>query len=383
VGQHREAEETLMSAQFSELDHRMMRRALELAELGRYSTPPNPRVGCVIAQGGRIVGEGWHRKSGEAHAEPLALRAAGEAARGATAYVTLEPHCYQSRTPPCTQALIAAGIRRVVCGALDPNPKVHGDGVRKLIAAGVQVETGLRESEAQALNAGFERRMRTGLPRVMVKIASSLDGRVALANGESRWITGEIARADVQRLRAESSAILTGIETLLADDPRLTVRDPDIDLAGRRPLRVVLDTRLRTPASARLFAEAGETVIMSGIDAPDAHELRDRATLLRVSLNSQGRLDLSLVLRELGNLQCNDVLVEAGPTLAGSFIEAGLADELIVYIAPVLLGPDARPMLQLPRLEKLADRLQFALHRTETMGSDLKLVLRPETRAKD
>jgi diaminohydroxyphosphoribosylaminopyrimidine deaminase/5-amino-6-(5-phosphoribosylamino)uracil reductase len=218
---------------------------------------------------------------------------------------------------------------------------------------------------------------------VIVKIASSLDGRVALANGESRWITGEIARADVQRLRAESSAVLTGIETLLADDPRLTVRDPDIDLAGRQPLRVVLDSRLRTPASARLFAEPGETVILAGADAPDTHGLGGRATVLRVSLNSQGRLDLSQVLRELGNLQCNDVLVEAGPTLAGSFIDAGLADELIVYIAPVLLGPDARPMLQLPRLEKLADRLQFALHRTEAMGSDLKLVLRPETRAKD
>lgn len=372
-----------MSAAFSELDHRMMRRALELAELGRYSTPPNPRVGCVIAQGDRIVGEGWHRKSGEAHAEPLALRAAGDTARGATAYVTLEPHCYQSRTPPCTQALIAAGIKRVVCGALDPNPKVHGNGMRQLLAAGVQAETGLLEAEAQALNAGFERRMRTGLPRVIVKIASSLDGRVALANGESRWITGEVARADVQRLRAESSAVLTGIETLLADDPRLTVRDSQIDLAGRQPLRVVLDSRLRTPASARLFAEVGETVIMAATDARDTRGLSGRATVLRVSLNSQGRLDLSQVLRELGNLQCNDVLVEAGPTLAGSFIDAGLADELIVYIAPVLLGPDARPMLQLPRLEKLADRLQFALHRTEAMGSDLKLVLRPGTRAKD
>ncbi|HMN46709.1 MAG TPA: bifunctional diaminohydroxyphosphoribosylaminopyrimidine deaminase/5-amino-6-(5-phosphoribosylamino)uracil reductase RibD [Povalibacter sp.] len=370
-----------MTAQFTEFDRRMMRRALELAALGRYSAPPNPRVGCVIVQGEQIVGEGWHRKSGEAHAEPIALQAAGEAARGATAYVSLEPHSYQSRTPPCTRALIDAGVKRVVSATLDPNPAVHGAGVKQLLDAGVQAESGLLEAEARELNAGFEKRMTTGLPRVVVKIGASLDGRVALANGESRWITGETARADVQKLRAESGAVLTGIETLLADDPQLTVRDPDLDLRGRVPLRVVLDSKLRTPATARLFQDPGQVIVFAAEDAPRRVEIEQRARVVPVAKTIAGRLDLARVLVELGRLQCNDVLIEAGPTLAGAFIEAGWVDELIVYMAPVLLGPDARPMLRLPRLERLADRVQFALQRTEAMGPDVKLVLRPQLRS--
>ena len=230
---------------FSDVDHRMMQRALELARFGLFTTQPNPRVGCVIAVGERIVGEGWHRKSGEAHAEPLALQAAGEHARGATAYVTLEPHCHQSRTPPCTEALIRAGVTRVVCATLDFNPEVHGQGVAQLRAAGVQVDVGLLQAESRELNAGFDRRMQSGMPRVTVKIAASLDGRTALANGESRWITGEAARADVQRLRAATGAVLTGIGTVLADDPQLTVRDPAIDTLGRQPIRAVVDSTLR------------------------------------------------------------------------------------------------------------------------------------------
>lgn len=367
-----------MAGEFTDLDVRMMRRALELAQLGYFSTPPNPRVGCVIAQGERIVGEGWHRKSGEAHAEPLALKSAGDAARGSTVYVTLEPHSYQSRTPPCTQALINARVSRVVCGALDPNPKVHGDGVRQLQAAGIDVQSGLLVQEARDLNAGFERRMTTGLPRVVVKIAASLDGRVALANGESHWITGEAARADVQRLRAGMGAVLTGIETVLTDDPRLNVRDASIDLAGRQPLRAVVDSTLRMPASAKVLGD--ECVVFTSSEATERHELHAR--IVRVARASSG-IDLTHVLRELGKLQCNDVLVEAGPTLAGSFLDAGLVDELIVYIAPILLGPDARPMAHLRKLESLADRLQFSIHRTEAVGSDIKLVLRPSAHAKD
>jgi diaminohydroxyphosphoribosylaminopyrimidine deaminase/5-amino-6-(5-phosphoribosylamino)uracil reductase len=369
-----------MAAEFSDLDRRMMERALELAALGKYSTQPNPRVGCVVVQGDRIVGEGAHRKSGEAHAEPLALQAAGQAARGATVYVTLEPHCYHGRMPPCTDALINAGVKRVVCAALDPNPKVHGAGMKQLQQAGVQTQAGLLEARAHELNLGFGKRMISGLPRVIVKIAASLDGRVALANGESRWITGEAARADVQKLRAESSAVLTGVDTVIADDPQLTVRDASLETLGRQPLRVVLDSKLRMPATARMLEEKGETIVFTAQRTGGEAIAHRGAKLMPVSASADGRVDLDHVLRELGALQCNDVLVEAGPTLAGRFLQSGLADELIVYIAPVLLGPDARPMAQLPRLEKLSDRLQFGLHRSESVGADLKLVLRPQAR---
>ena len=372
---------------FSSFDHRMMRRALELAALGRHTNHPNPRVGCVVVQGERIVGEGWHRKWGEPHAEPLALAAAGDAARGATVYVSLEPHSYHGRTPPCTEALIRAGVKMVVCGALDANPKVHGQGVEQMRAAGIEVLTGLLENESRELNLGFEKRMQTGLPRVIVKIAASLDGRVALANGKSQWITSPAARADVQRLRAEASAVLTGIETVIADDPRLTVRDPSIDLLGRHPLRVVLDSKLRTPASARMFREPGEVLILTDralADGAGAQTLREKGAILRGlaldAADEPSRIDLSHVLRELGERQCNDVLVEAGPTLSGRFLALRLADELIVYLAPKLLGPDARPLFQLPLIENLEDGIQFDLHSTARIGPDLKLVLRPQRR---
>jgi diaminohydroxyphosphoribosylaminopyrimidine deaminase/5-amino-6-(5-phosphoribosylamino)uracil reductase len=363
---------------FSSFDERMMQRAIELAERGRYSTHPNPRVGCVIVQGERIVGEGAHLKAGEPHAEVFALRAAGAQAKGATAYVTLEPHSHQGRTPPCTEALIRAGVSRVVCGMVDPNPRVCGDGIRQLREAGIEVSSGLLEEQVRELNPGFEKRMRTGLPRVVVKIAASLDGRVALATGESRWITGEAARADVQKLRAASSAVLTGIETVLADDPQLTVRDPSLDTRGRQPLRVVLDSKLRMPGAARMLKEAGETLILTASsDAVRAAELqRAGASVVLVQGGADG-LSLSDVLRELGARQCNDVLVEAGPTLAGRFLELGLADELIVYLAPKLLGPQAKPMLQLPALQDLAHSPRFRLKRSEQIGDDLKLTLLP------
>ncbi|MGH6608670.1 MAG: bifunctional diaminohydroxyphosphoribosylaminopyrimidine deaminase/5-amino-6-(5-phosphoribosylamino)uracil reductase RibD, partial [Burkholderiaceae bacterium] len=315
-------------------------------------------------------------------AEVMALEAAGAAARGSAAYVTLEPHCYQSRTPPCTDALIRAGVSRVLCGALDPNPKVHGEGVRQLRAAGIEVQTGLLESAVRDLNAGFEQRMTSGLPRMIVKVAASLDGRVALANGVSRWITGEAARNDVQHLRAAASAILTGIGTVLADDPQLTVRDPGIETLGRQPLRVVLDTYARTPATARILRSKGATLVFThaahggGADALK----RAGAELIGTELDSEGRLDFQSVLRELGERQCNDVLVEAGPTLTGCILQAGLADELIVYLAPVLLGPQARAMAGLPQLDRFEDAPRYTLRHLERIGPDVTLVFRPAAR---
>jgi diaminohydroxyphosphoribosylaminopyrimidine deaminase/5-amino-6-(5-phosphoribosylamino)uracil reductase len=365
-----------MSAAF---DEQMMRRAIELAQLGRYTNHPNPRVGCVIALDGKIVGAGWHRKWGEAHAEAQALAAAGDNARGATAYVTLEPHCYQGRTPPCTDALIRAGVKRVVCGALDPNPKVSGAGVKQLIENGIAVETGLLEAEVRELNLGFEKRMTRGLPRVTVKIATSLDGRVALANGVSKWITGQPARADVQHLRAAASAVLTGIDTVIADDPQLNVRDPSIELLGRQPLRVVLDTQLRIAPTARILGAPGHTIVFTAAEKlaqADAIQ-RTGAEVVAATLDSERHVDLQGVLAELGRRQCNDVLVEAGPTLAGRFLQLGLADELIVYIAPIVLGPEARAMALLPPLYRIEDVLRYTLRDMQRIGADVKLTLRP------
>lgn len=372
---------------FSELDQRMMQRAIELAALGRHTTQPNPCVGCVITRGERIVGEGWHRKWGEPHAEVLALQAAGEAARGATVYVTLEPHSYQGRTPPCTAALIRAGVSRVVSGVLDSNPKVSGEGVRQLQAAGIRADVGLLADAARELNLGFDKRMRTGLPRLIVKSAISLDGRIALANGASKWITGEAARADVQRLRSRMSAVLTGVDTVLADDPQLNVRDPTIDMYGRQPVRVVLDSKLRTPPSAHMLTLPGQTLIFTGAGAEAASveavvsnaapRLRQAgAELITVALEENGRVDLHSVLQELGRRMCNDVLVEAGPTLVGRILRLGLADELIVYIAPVLLGPDARAMATLPALTQLNQAQRYTLHTHDRVGDDVRLVLR-------
>jgi diaminohydroxyphosphoribosylaminopyrimidine deaminase/5-amino-6-(5-phosphoribosylamino)uracil reductase len=365
-----------MSAAF---DEAMMRRAIELARLGRFSNHPNPRVGCVIVRDGTIVGEGWHRKSGEAHAEARALAAAGDNARGATAYVTLEPHCYQGRTPPCTDALIRARVKRVVCGSLDPNPKVSGAGIEQLAASGIVVETGLLEAEVRELNLGFEKRMTSGLPRVTVKIAMSLDGRVALANGVSKWITGEAARADVQQLRAAASAVLTGIQTAIADDPQLNVRDPSIELLGRQPIRVVLDTQLRIAPAARMFGVPGHTIVFTAAEnvARAGAIQRAGAEVLSAALDAERHVDLQNVLAELGRRECNDVLVEAGPTLAGRFLQLGLADELIVYIAPIILGAEARAMALLPPLYRIEDVLRYTLRDMQRIGADVKLILRP------
>jgi diaminohydroxyphosphoribosylaminopyrimidine deaminase / 5-amino-6-(5-phosphoribosylamino)uracil reductase len=368
---------------FTEFDHRMMRRALELAARGRYTTQPNPQVRCVIVQGERIVGEGWHRKWGEAHAEPIALAAAGPAAKDSTVYVTLEPHSYQGRTPPCTDALIRAGVRRVICGAIDSNAKVAGNGLAQLKRAGIEVHQGLLETEAQALNRGFDKRMRTGSPRLIVKLATSLDGRIALANGQSRWITSDAARADVHRLRAASSAVLTGIGTVIADDPQLTVRVADIDLGGRTPHRIIVDTDLRTPPTARMLRETGETIVFAAEPAaaelePSAQRLRDAGAAIHFVPRAQhGRVDLRAVLAALGSKMCNDVLVEAGPTLSGQLIADNLVDELIVYIAPKLLGPQAQAMVQLPLVTELQAAPSFVLVESARVGDDMKLTYQP------
>jgi diaminohydroxyphosphoribosylaminopyrimidine deaminase / 5-amino-6-(5-phosphoribosylamino)uracil reductase len=369
------------SGMFSDFDRFAMQRALTLAARGLETTDPNPRVGCVIAQRGRVVGEGWHERAGEAHAEIAALRAAGAQAAGATVYVTLEPCSHHGRTPPCVEALIAARVARVVIAARDPNPQVDGKGAAALRAAGIAVESGLMEEEATDLNGGFFRRMLVGRPLIRVKLAMSLDGRTALASGESRWITGEAARQDVQHWRARSSAVLTGVGTVLADDPRLDVRLPDEPgVVRRQPLRVVLDSQLRTPPDARLFKSPGEVLILTTLTAPEdprATNLSARGARLE-SLPLDGeRIALPAVLERLGELELNEVLVEAGATLAGELLRQSLADELLLYVGLRLLGPSARALVAMPPLPRLADAPCFSLSEMQQIGDDLRLRLRP------
>ena len=370
--------------QFSPFDEAAMRRALELAARGLYSTYPNPRVGAVLARDDEIVGEGWHETPGQAHAEPNAIRNAGERARGATAYVTLEPCSHHGRTPPCVDALLAAGVRRVVYAIGDPDPRVNGRGARLLADAGVAVESGLMAREAEALNAGFLMRLRKGRPFVRLKSAASLDGRTALANGASKWITSEEARADVQHWRAQSGAILTSAATVLADDPRLDVRIE----APQQPLRVVLDRRrqlrkgakiLRPPGEVLLFAAAGKRPAKPG--RKTIAERLGAARIERVRV-ARGHLDLGRVLQRLGELQINDVLVEAGPRLSGALLSAGLVDEWILYLAPKLLGPHAKPLAAIARLTKMAAAPQFELLDSATVGTDMRLRLRLRPRSR-
>lgn len=358
---------------FSPDDARYMARALVLARRGLYTTDPNPRVGCVIVRDGRVVGEGWHVRAGEPHAEILALAVAGDQARGATVYLTLEPCCHHGRTPPCSEALIAAGVARVVAAMEDPNPKVAGKGFAALAAHGILVEHGLMAAEAQALNPGFVQRMRSGRPYVRLKLAASLDGRTALASGEAKWITGEAARADVQRLRARSSAILTGIGTVLADDPSLTVRAFDI---GRQPLRVVLDEQLQMPATARLLRLPGKTVIVAaGNDAERAMALRQAgAEIVVLPATADGRVSLPALMQELARREVNEVLVEAGATLCGALLRANLVDELVLYYAPHLLGDSARGMFALPPLADMAGRIEVQITDVRPVGRDWRLI---------
>jgi diaminohydroxyphosphoribosylaminopyrimidine deaminase/5-amino-6-(5-phosphoribosylamino)uracil reductase len=360
----------------SERDTRYMRRALELAARGLYTTDPNPRVGCVLVRDGRIVGEGWHERAGEAHAEVNALRAAGEAAQGATAYVTLEPCAHTGRTPPCVQALIGARVSRVVYATADPNPLVNGAGVAALRAAGIDTVGEVLPAEARALNPGFFKRMRSGLPWVRVKLGASLDGRSALANGASRWITGPAARQDAQRFRARSSVVLSGSGTVLADDPALNVR---LDGATRQPLRVVLDSALRVPPQARMFDREGAALVFTAsTDAARRAELERRGVRVEsVARAPQGGLELTAVLRRLAQLEANEIWVEAGARLAGALLCARLVDEFIVYLAPSLLGPTARALVELPQITQLEQRMQLQFTECTPVGPDLRLTAVP------
>jgi diaminohydroxyphosphoribosylaminopyrimidine deaminase / 5-amino-6-(5-phosphoribosylamino)uracil reductase len=360
---------------FSALDQAMMARALHLAERGLFTTQPNPRVGCVIARDGEVMGEGFHQRAGGPHAEVFALGAAGEGARGATAYVTLEPCAHHGRTPPCADALIAAGVARVVVAADDPFAQVDGRGVARLRAAGIEVDTGLLRDEARELNIGFFSRLERGRPWVRVKLAMSLDGRTALANGASNWITGAAARDDVQRWRARSSVVLSASGTVLADNPRLTVRLPD-DTPATSPTRVILDGSLRTPAGSHVLDGGMPTLLLHGESAQPVDDRFARSELQAVP-GVDGRLDLAAVLTLLAARDANEVHVEAGPVLCGALFAAGLVDELLLYIAPVFLGDAARPLLALPSLAAMADRWRLTMVDQRNVGQDLRLRLRP------
>jgi len=352
-------------------DSQWMAQALRLAERGLYTTSPNPRVGCVIVRDGMVVGEGWHERAGEPHAEVHALRAAGKSAQGATAYVTLEPCSHFGRTPPCADALIAAGVARVVVAMQDPNPLVSGQGIVKLREAGIEVESGLMETVARDLNRGFVSRMTRGTPWVRSKIAASLDGNTALANGSSKWITGEAARRDVQHWRARSCAVLTGIGTVLADDPQLNVRDLE---AGRQPLRVVLDRELRISSTAKILQGGQTLVYTASTDAVKQAVLKTAGADVITLANVEGKVDLPGVLRDLGARGMNEVLVESGRTLNGALLKAGLVDELVLYLAPQLLGDAARGMADLGELTQLQQGVSLKWQDVRQVGGDLRIV---------
>ncbi len=360
-----------------------MEQALELARRGLNTTDPNPRVGCLLVKDGKRVGSGWHRRAGDPHAEANALREAGERARGATCYVTLEPCSHTGRTGPCADALLAAGVARVVCAAKDPNPLVEGAGARRLEAAGVAVRNGLLEAEARALNPGYFSRCERGRPWMRVKLAASLDGRTALANGASQWITSPQARRDGHGWRARSSAIMTGIGTLLADDPRLDARRDDLgDIEP--PARVVFDSGLRTPAQARLFSRPGAIYVLHC--AEDGKRSRARidalsaagAEVIGLPAAADGRIALPAAMQRLAALEFNEVQVEAGAVLCGALLREGLIDEVVLYTAPVLLGDDAAGLFRLDALEDMAARPAFQVREVARKGPDLRLILAPD-----
>ncbi len=365
-------------------DTRMMSRALQLARRGQYSAMPNPHVGCVLVRDGRVIGEGFSCPAGGNHAEIEALRAAGDAV-GATAYVTLEPCSHHGKTGPCADALVRAGVGRVVVAMSDPNPLVAGQGLEKLRRAGVAVQCGLLESEARRVIPGFIARMTRGRGRVRAKLAMSLDGRTAMASGESQWITGPAARRDVQRLRAMSCALVTGIGTVMADDCALTVRPAELGLppdatqlaSVRQPLRVVLDSRLRIPPEARVLQGGAPTLLCHG-EAAVVPAALAAGPAQYVSLRSAAQgLDLHGLMAALADRQCNEILVESGPRLAGALLQAGLLDELIIYMAPTLLGDRARALLELP-IDNMADRVQLRLEDVRKVGTDWRITAVPD-----
>ncbi len=368
----------------NDTDYVYMARAIQLAEKGRYTTHPNPRVGCVIVKNKKIIGEGFHRRAGEAHAEINALNNALALPEKATAYVTLEPCSHTGKTPPCADALIKAGVCRVVIAMQDPNPQVAGKGIQRLLDAGIEVDVGVLEAQARKLNPGFIKRMEQGLPWVRIKLAMSLDGRTAMASGESKWITGSPARQDVQQLRASADAILTGIGTVLADDPSLNVRlvAEELGFEGDilQPKRVVIDTKLKTPLDAKLIRLEGETIIATESEDTDiAKAFKSLGVqIISVEKNDNNRLNLEALLRELVKKDINEVHVEAGATLCGALLQEKLVDEIILYMAPVFMGSAARGLLDLPGLEHMDDKILLNVEDIRAVGDDWKVCLIPE-----
>jgi len=354
----------------------MMMRALTLAGRGMFSAHPNPRVGCVLARDGEIVGEGWHQKTGESHAEINALTDAGNAAEGSIAYVTLEPCSHHGKTPPCADALVQAGVKEVFVAMEDPNTLVSGDGLKALRAADIKVHTGLMQDAAIALNEGFVSRMSRGIPLVRLKIAASLDGATAMKTGESKWITGEESRRDVQRLRASSGAILTGVETVLQDDPSLTVRGEFTTDIVAQPLRVVLDSSLRTPTSAKMLELPGTTIIYC-VDDRNREALEQAGATVKAVKGKDGRPDLDEILGNLAELGVNDVLVEAGPTLAGAFFMEKRVDELVIYQAPHIMGSETRGMVKTPSWLNMDQRFELEITEASVIGRDMVVTARP------
>ena len=366
-------------------DEYFMSIAINLAKKGWYSTHPNPRVGCVLVRDGRIIAKGWHEFAGQGHAEVNALASleTGQTAQGATAYVTLEPCSHFGKTPPCSDALVAAGISRVVVAMVDPNPLVAGNGIKRLRDYGIEVTSGILESEARILNPGFIRRMELQRPRIRCKMAMSLDGRTAMASGESKWITSAEARQDVQRLRAESSAVLTGIGTVLADDPSMNVRAPQLATMGRQPERMILDTQLRMPLNARMLALEGQTVICTNQlqqekdQQQKVRQLQELgAELYFLDTEQQQdtkRLSLDEIMSIMQQRQYNEVLLEAGAVLTGSMLQAGYIDELIIYMAPHLMGSEARGLFNLPGLEKMSQRIELDVQDIRPVGKDFRI----------
>lgn len=350
-----------------------MARALELARRGLYTTTPNPRVGCVIVRDGAVAGEGWHERAGEPHAEVNALAAAGARTRGATAYVSLEPCAHHGRTAPCADALIEAGVARVVAAFQDPSPQVAGKGIGKLRERNVAVATGLLEGEARELNIGFVSRMTRGRPWVRMKLAASLDGKTALTNGRSRWITGEAARRDGHHWRARACAVLTGIGTVRDDDPQLTVREV---ATTRQPLRVVVDSRLEIPPGARILEGGGVVVAAAREDPAKIAALKAKGAEVIVMPNSAGKVELGGLFRELARREVNEVHVEGGYRLNGSLLKEGLVDELLVYLAPSLIGDAARGMFDLPELEDLSGRRRLGIRDLRMIGADIRIIAR-------
>ncbi len=361
-----------------------MARAIQLARNGWYSTSPNPRVGCVLVKNDRIIGEGWHKVAGDGHAEVNALVSARATSpsdiMGATAYVTLEPCSHFGRTPPCADALIAAGIVKVVFGMRDPNPQVAGQGLERLHAAGIEVLGPVLEQDAKHLNAGFIQRMETGKPRVFAKAASSIDGRTAMQSGESQWITGVAARVDVQKLRAGSCAIVTGVGTVLQDNPALTVRDESLSAAGlplRQPLRVIVDSHLQTPREAKILQQPGKALLVYAQASPERIEEFTAIDIETLCLcNAEGKVDLQELIVELANRQCNEVMLEAGAKLFGAFLKAQLIDEIYLYMAPTLLGSNARPLAALP-IENMNEQIRFDVKDMRKVGDDVRWQLTP------